>query len=78
MVSRVKLWTMKQPADMGIRQYAASLRGQAAICKFQVHCTGCDIDISFSDEMIRDQVCRGVADPEIQRQLLGEKGYVTG
>ena len=72
-VSRVNLWSMKQPPGSGVRTYAAALRGQANVCSFTLHCGGCDTDLSYMDTMIRDQICRGIADPEIQKQVLGEK-----
>ena len=75
-VSRVNLFNMKQPPGVDVRTYAASLRGQANVCDFNVtvHCDRCDVDISknYGDTMIRDQVCRGLADVEIQKQVLGE------
>ena len=72
-VSRVNLWAMKQPPGTGVRTYAAALRGQANVCNFTLHCDGCNTDQSYIDTMIRDQICRGIADPEIQKQVLGEK-----
>ena len=76
MVSRVNLFNMKQPPGVDVHTYAASLRGQANVCDFNVtvHCDGCDTDLSknYGDTMIRDQVCRGMADVEIQKQVLGE------
>ena len=53
-------------------QYGARLRGQANVCKYTIHCTGtdCSEEISYMDEMIRETLIRGIADAEIQLDLL--------
>ena len=73
MVARVTLHNMKHDRDEPIRSYVARLKGQASICKFMQKCTGCDADVNYTDAMIRDVLCRGLGDTEIQMDLLGDK-----
>ena len=74
MVSRVVLHGMNQDHGEGVRTYAARLRGQASICKFVIQCRCNPVtDISYADEMVKDQLCKGLADTEIQQALLGDK-----
>ncbi len=73
MVARVALQNMRQDRDEPIRNYGARLKGQAGECKFSVSCTDCDRNISYMEEMTRDVLIRGLADSEIQMDLLGDK-----
>ena len=72
MVARVSLHNMRQDRDETIRSFGARLRGQADICKFLIKCPGCEVDVNYTDEIMRDVLTRGVADPEIQLDLLGD------
>lgn len=73
MVSRVILQSMHQDRGEGIRNYAARLRGQADICKFTTTCDTCNVDVSFIDQMIRDTLVRGLDDPKIRQDVLGNE-----
>ena len=73
MVARVALQNMRQDRDEPVRNYGARLKGQAGECKFSVSCTTCDVAISYMEEMTRDVLIRGLADSEIQMDLLGDK-----
>ena len=73
MVARVTLHNMKQDRDEPIRAYGARLRGQASVCKFTQQCTGCDASVDYTETMLRDVLCRGLEDSEIQMDLLGDK-----
>ena len=55
------------------RQYEAGahLRGQAGICKFLGKCPGCNTDVNYTESVLRDVLTKGIADPEIQLDLLG-------
>jgi hypothetical protein len=53
-----------------IRAFAARLRGQAEVCRFPKKCTGFDQISNQGEEMIADQLCIGLADAEIQEDLL--------
>ena len=73
MVARVTLHNMRQDRDEPIRAYGARLRGQASVCKFTQQCTGCEANVDYTEAMIKDVLCRGLEDTEIQMQLLGDK-----
>ena len=73
MVARVTLHNMRQDRDEPIRAYGARLRGQASICKFAQQCTGCDANVDYTESILKDVLCRGLEDAEIQMDLLGDK-----
>lgn len=52
----------------------ASLRGQASLCQYKATCKelGCNHIFDYSDEIIKDNLVRGIADPEIMSDLLGD------
>ena len=52
----------------------AGLRGQAALCQYTAKCKvgGCTHTYDFSDEIIKDNLVRGIADQEIISDLLGD------
>ena len=72
MVARVALHNMKQDREESVRAFGVRLRGQASVCRFVKVCTGCGADVNFSEENVADVLCRGLADPEIQQDLLGD------
>ncbi len=72
MIARVTLHNMRQDRDEPIRAYGARLRGQASICKFTHKCTGCDADVDYTEAVLRDVLCRGLEDTDIQMDLLGD------
>ncbi|CAB4033724.1 Transposon Ty3-I Gag-Pol poly [Paramuricea clavata] len=73
MVARVELHNMQQDRDEPIRHFEARLRGQANICKFTIPCPTCTVDLNYTEQILRDIVTRGLADHEIQLDLLGDK-----
>ena len=73
MVARVQLHQMRQDRDEPIRLFGARLRGQAGICKFTMKCPNCDNDVNYTDAILRDVLTRGVADPDIQLDLLSDQ-----
>ena len=75
MVARVALSNMRQGHEEPIRSFHARLKGQAGTCKYKMTCTkeGCDQVNDFTEEILRDVIARGIADQEIQLDLLGEK-----
>ena len=64
---------MRQDRDETIRSFGARLRGQAGVCKFLISCPGCDTEVNYTENVLRDVVTRGLADEEIQLDLLGER-----
>ena len=73
MVATVTLHNMRQDRDEPVRTYGARLRGQAGVCKFTQQCTGCDASVDYTETILRDVLCRGLEDGEIQMDLLGNK-----
>ncbi len=55
-----------------IRSFSARLRGQAGVCKFLVTCPECNTEVNYTENVLRDVVTRGLADDEIQLDLLGD------
>ena len=73
MVARVQLHNMRQDRDEPVRNFTARLRGQASICKFNLKCPSCDANVNYTEEIIRDVLCRGIVDGDIQLDLLSDK-----
>lgn len=73
MVTRVQLSDMKQDRDDAIRNFGARLRGQASVCKFTTACPSCNTAVNYTDNILRDILIKGLADNEIQLDLLGDK-----
>ena len=65
MVARVQLHNMRQDRDETIRSFGARLRRQAGICKFLVTCPGCNMEVNYTENVLRNVVTRGLADDEI-------------
>ncbi len=72
MVARVSLHNMRQDREEPIRAFGARLRGQASVCKFVKACPDCGVAVDYSEENVADVLCRGLADSEIQMDLLGD------
>ena len=70
LICRVNLRSMTQDHQEDIRHYSARVKGQAALCNYVIKCTGCEAAVSYADDEIRDQICTGLADPDIQRDVL--------
>lgn len=73
MVARVTLNNMTQDRDETVRSFGARLRGQAGVCKFLITCPSCNHEVNYTDTVLRDVLTRGLNDPEIQLDLLGDK-----
>ena len=74
LVHRIRLSQMTQAPGTPIRSFLASLKGQAALCQFTAQCKvpDCQHQYDFSSEIIRDNLIRGIADPEILADILGD------
>ena len=72
MVARVQLSDMRQDRDEAIRNFGARLRGQASVCKFTIACPSCSNDVPYTNNILRDVLIKGLADHEIQLDLLGD------
>ena len=69
-VARVSLANMHQDGNETIRSFGARIKGQAGMCKYVMQCPSCITDVTYTDHIHKDVVCRGVADPDIQLDLL--------
>ena len=74
LVHRMRLTKMVQGPGMGIRTFLANLRGQASLCKFTAQCTEheCTHIFDYSNQVIKDNLIRGISDPDILADLLGD------
>ena len=73
MVARVQLSNMRQDRDKPLCGFGARLRGQASVCKFTIPCPSCTSDVNYTEHILRDILIRGLADNEIQLDILGDK-----
>ena len=75
MVARVALSNMRLGHEEPIGSFYARFKGQADTCKYEMKCTNaeCDQINDFTEEIMRNVIARGIADQEIQLDLLGEK-----
>ncbi len=73
MVARVALHNLRQDMDEPVCAYGARLKGQASVCKFSKMCPRCNIPVDYTESIVRDVLCRGLEDSEIQMDLLGDK-----
>ena len=74
LVHCIKLNKMTQSPGTGVRTFLANLRGQASLCQYKATCKelGCTHVFDYSDEIIKDNLIRGIADPKIMSDLLGD------
>ena len=70
MVARATLNAMRQDRDEPVRSFGAKARGQADICKFVEKCPSCNHEVSYTNSMLRDVICIGINDPDIQLELF--------
>ena len=74
MVARVQLHHMRHDHNETIRSFGARLCGQAGVRKFLIRCPGCNTDVNYTENILCDVLTRrGLADSEIQLDLLGYK-----
>lgn len=72
MVARVELHDMRQYHDESIRCFGARVKGQASVCKHTVDCPKCSTEISYTNEVIKDIIVKGIYDSDIQLNLLSD------
>lgn len=73
MVARAALHNMRHDRDEAIRSFGARIKGQAVICNYVTQCPSCAADINYTDAILRDVLSRGIADQEIQLDVLGDQ-----
>ena len=57
----------------GSTNHLATLKGFARQCKYSITCSSCNAAIDYSEEVISDQLVRGIADEDILADLIGEE-----
>merc|ERR1711867_297190 len=74
LVHRIRMGQSTQTPGHSIRNFYAVLKGQAKLCQFRVTCPSptCNTMVDYSEEVIMDQLIRGISDKEILSDLLGE------
>ena len=72
MVHRNHVRSLKQGENEPIRNYVARLREAVMDCQFSVKCQAemCDADVSYKEEMIRDQCVYGLQSNDTQAKIL--------
>ena len=75
MINRLKLHNLMQGPDQPVQQYVSSLKQIARTCQYSVPCTrdGCNTRVDYSQEIVLDQLVRGLNDDEIQKKVLSTK-----
>ena len=71
-MNRVKLSTLKQDKGEPVRKFAGRVRSLAAVNGYSIKCTNaeCGRDVSYTEAVIMDQLIAGLADTEIQKDVL--------
>ena len=72
LVATFAMARMTQDRGESCRSFASRLRGVARTCDFVETCPHCSHQVDCSDSRVSDQLCIGVADQEIKRDLLEE------
>ena len=62
-----------QQPGMGIDNYLAALKDLATQCEYTVNCNSCNAATDYSEEVISDQLVRGLADEDILGDLIGDE-----
>lgn len=73
MVARVTLHNMWQDQDKTVWHFGVCVCRQANICKFVITCPSCKYNMNYTDAIVRDILSRGIGDPDIQLDVLGDK-----
>ena len=71
LVNRFKVFKLKQDRGEPVRKFAGRVRSLASVSGYSVK-SG-DTDVSYTEAIIRDQVIFGLADMEIQRDVLAHE-----
>ena len=76
-VNRVKLGTLKQDKGEPVRKWAGRVRSLATVNEYSVVCKKCQGPVSYTDAVIMDQVITGLAESEIQKDVLSHPEAAT-
>ena len=70
LVHRFKLVTMVQGGDEHIASFETRLKLVARTVRFQVEGLACEEQTDYTDQMVLDNLIRGLAEEEIKRKVL--------
>ena len=70
LVNRLKLATIIQDEDEPVYKFETRLKPIARTGKFQQKCEKCNIEVDFTEQMVRDHLIRGLSDLEIKKKVL--------
>ena len=70
LVHRLKLGSMVQGGDEPVAAFETRLKPVARTGKFQIKCLGCNQKVDYTDEMVVDNLIRGLADEEVKKKVL--------
>lgn len=77
MVARVALHNVRHDRDEPVRNFSAKLCGQVGLCEFVMKFSHCNYEVNYTDTIVRNVLARGIADPDIQLDLLEENKTIT-
>merc|ERR1712055_561058 len=63
----------KQEPGISVNNYLAALRGQTGHCQYEVQCNSCNAQTDYSEEVILDQLLRGLYNQDIVADLIGDE-----
>ena len=72
LVHRIKMTSTTQSPGSSVRQYLTTLKGTAKHCKYSLKCPHCSPEVDYSQQMIKDQIIKGLSDRDIIADLLGD------
>merc|ERR1711888_562261 len=73
LVHRIRIGKEFQQPGVGIDNFLAILKGLARQCVYTVNCSSCNNATDYSEEVIIDQLVRGIADEDILDALIGDE-----
>ena len=73
LLHRIKMGQATQAPETSVNNYLAKLRGMARQCHYEVQCSSCNAQTDYSEEVIRDQLVRGLYDQDIVADLIGDE-----
>ena len=68
LVNRPKLATIVQDEDEPFYKFETRLKPIARTGKFHQKCVKCNVEVDFTEQMVRDHLIRGLADLEIKKK----------
>ena len=68
------LYNIVQQTDEPVRAFVARLTGTADMCGMQVQCTGCQHNVSYRDEVVKQMIIHGLLNSEIKQRVLSRTG----